>query len=252
MKLNLFVLAFFAAAFLLSGCQKLPDQWYLAGEKAEKDNNLGDAKNAYQKACDGKFVPGCVKLGEIAHNQNDKPTAMAAFQRACELGMPRGCLYVGNFEGDDLKSKAWLLKACEGQEFEACYLLGRKEQKDKNIDKAIEYLGQACRKWEAKACLHAGSIEQKRNNIKEAKSWYKIGCEKGHNQMCIVLGTLEEDPAKAGEYFKIACDKKEWEGCRRLAQIHREQGNNEQAKLYYDRACKNNDAPSCDELKKIK
>ena len=239
--------------FIFSGCSKTPQQWLNVAEKAEKDGHIDDAKDAYQKVCEGNLIHGCLKLGMIYEELKDTPNAMKWMQIACEKGAVKGCFWVGGKETDDIKARHYLAMACKGQEYRACYELGLRWKKEGDMDKAVEFFGKACKKQVKRGCRAAGEVEYKRKNEKKAASWFRMGCEDyGDTQLCIVLGTWETDGGKAAHYFREACRRKDYEGCRRLGEMFERTGKKDDAKRQYDNACKGGDKKACELLEKLK
>lgn len=128
-----------------------------------------------------------------------------------------------------------LAKACEGQFWRGCYVLGRMHADGNGVDKDLE----------------------------KAAELYRRACDGGYTYACFRLGTalakgegVAKDPGRALGLFTAACDKKDAAGCNGVGEAH-EKGwgtaaSRTKALQWYDQACSLGETAGCQNAERLR
>jgi TPR repeat protein len=191
------------------------------GELRMRGVPSADAKvavEAFTRGCDLGSAEACVQLGQSARMgmglKQDPAVATGHYQKACDLGHPAGCARLGlASRGDEAKGIALLDKAltlgrdlCQNDK-KALHCTGSAklaEKKHPALSKRLAEIGFELRR---EACTKG----------KDATACYELGLhyERGDVHQVSIRA--------AADLFKVACERKHADACRRARRLQRAQ-----------------------------
>ncbi|MCP4443956.1 MAG: SEL1-like repeat protein [Myxococcales bacterium] len=231
---------------------------YLAGKGVAL--NRSRAASLFDTACRGGDMTSCENLGGMYLRgvgvRLETGRAVHLMSKGCEAE-PRNCFNLGvmfrDREGKDNAQRAPELfsRACYGGRVDACTELAIRYATGSGVPKdgqrALELRQVACQS-DGLACAHAGIQLLFGSAVpmdeQGAFPYLSRGCESGAPLACAVLGHVYYtgkgtgvDPQKGMKLLEHACHSDVGIGCGYLAQAHRDQGNDQVARQYDQKAC---------------
>jgi len=196
-----------------SSCRRRADQLSKSGQAQE-------ALVLYSKACQLEDVSSCSRAAQLAKSVDSAGMDFQVIKKACLLGDPKLCLTAAiiyekgdqNVPKDERRAEAFYQKACDGDVFQACGLLGKRRNSGKLLRRAC--LGKAY-----SFCYPAALAIQK-NVPKDAMALMKMGCKHDQVEACRTLAVaiskdsrLATQPGEATRYHQRACELKNAKSC---------------------------------------
>jgi len=119
----------------------------------EESGKLAEAKKGYEKALrfNPRHADAYYQLGSIMKKEGNIKEALRLMQRAAELNKEEPDYFLGigfvyfNYLDDNKKAKDNFYRAyaLDDKNFYTCFMLGKAEESDRNIEKAIYYYSKA-------------------------------------------------------------------------------------------------------------
>lgn len=211
-------------------CAELGDM-YANGRGVARD--LGQASQAYQRACDGGAADVCNTLGEIVERsggvEGGTPRAERYYQQACDGGSSPGCLNLGLVAaGREEKERAFALyeRSCNGGWAPGCHQMAASYEQGEgvavDIAKAVAHYSEACDGEYVEGCTAAANLyvagEVITKDVATALKYYgkafqiySEGCQAGIQAECterdrlrntmaiLATGQAAAPPARSGD-----------------------------------------------------
>lgn len=176
-----------------------------APERERARASLPAGAEPFQRACELGSARSCnalaVKLLDGTGVTKDEPRAVALLERGCELKLPMACFNLGytaasgrGMVQDSARAAELYEFGCTGKIGEACNALGDllKDAETPDAKRALVFFEKGCELKATRGCVNAGGLHYFGN------------------------GTAR-DQAKAGRYYRLACDADVGLGCAGLA-----------------------------------
>lgn len=191
----------------------------MAMEGHGTNQDLQQASQLLQKACEGKVGNGCFYLGRINDGlkamdgsglPRDAGKAYEQYREGCSRGVGEACFNVGQMldngrvvDGDAKKLHSRVGKffglACSNGVARGCVNLGAIKYDGTQIKEdrrgALQLFKRACELGEGAGCGHAGSMLLAGEGVaepssSEAAELYYEGCRLGHSRSCLTQGKM--------------------------------------------------------------
>jgi TPR repeat protein len=193
------------------GCTALSAHYSLASDPKKSIELSRKADELFRKACDSGDMKSCGTLGSMYEPDGDRLTAdpklaVSLYRKACNGGHANGCYRLGQLEADPKVRLEFYQRACDMGDGLVCRDLGDAYRTGK---------------------FFGGPSLKIQPNLRTANELYRKACEKAHGFTCLDLGVayhdgnpdwgLGADKKMAVEFFRIACNGEQNEGCFHLA-----------------------------------
>lgn len=232
-----------------TACSDLARAYVYGGKWGSVSGQKSKTAEFYEKACSLKDSWSCRELGKFYEQDGNMAKAYEFYTldveyrdfdttQKCQANDGEACYTLGkkyNSYSDEEKYKQWRLskrdelyqKACDLKYSEACVVLGKGYEEQKDIAKAVEFFAKACKMNESQGCVNAGILYKKGEGI-------------------------AQDISKAADLYKKACELEHSAGCNNLALIYEEKGKTSKAREFYNQACRIGSNKACVNLRNLR
>jgi hypothetical protein len=234
----------------------------MRGEGVARD--LGRAGALLQHACAAHYQPACTRLGEVRLLAGDDVGAEALWRAACDHGEARACVWLDGLRATPSDGCEMLSGACSGHEPLACALLAGRVLDAQCASagvSAIESAAAACERDEPEGCYQLGRALARAGREVDPASREGLtrACEFGHARACELLASWLTEGIQgpqslplAREYDARGCDLGSAPACaalaRSLIRVSRDREHSAQIVRGLERACSANVAGTCRQL----
>lgn len=240
-------------------------------------------------ACDSKECKNgedCFKQAQIYWDKKEFQKSFELYKKACELKSIGACwrmqeIYLYDFEvlnitKDEQKANEYHQKAfefakeaCQEDDGEACYILGRKYNDYFSDEELLELLTKACKLEVGRACLSEKFAKEGQEYFEKGFELINKACKKNSWNDCWLVGTIYDNGSKikrdittARKFYQKALKlaQKEclagdyYQACFALGTFYEDgfgvEKNFKKAKEYYEKSCNVGNSMGC-KLKSI-
>jgi uncharacterized protein len=177
------------------------------------------ADELLEQQCSAGEGAACFAQGEpLARHgsENDAATGRSKITRACTLKYGDACLFLAHHAKSARKALELFELACINDSPRGCHevalRLGARERA-----RIAELHHKACAGNVLAACLRSAELRLATKDRDGAASDLQTACDLGDMPTCDRAGALTNDPKRARELFRRACDAKVASGCAHLA-----------------------------------
>lgn len=236
------------------------------------------ANDKLKKECDKGNTESCYQLGEFydkkggavttKEGQKYQPLATEYYTKACDLGLKKGCEAMGErlfvfgyamIQGEIPDGIDVLRSGCNKyKNFDSCAMLGEilrvGHLGGKNIVEAEMYLKIACGANKGAGCTSLSMLyDTEKQDPFKAFEYSKKACELYDSTGCALLGFayilgkgVLQDTHQALYYLVKSCDMKNAKGCNGAGMVFQRLNNSEDAKKYFKKSCELKYQQGCD------
>jgi len=243
-------------------CRRLAD--LLMGEGDKKA-----AKSWYRRACKREDWEACFSLGELEEESGDILEARAHFSDACKNHHSAACWLEGTIAlqlGEKQQAELIFARLCEEDDklgleswvkVESCFVRGILEEEKGRLDDARQWYLTACDRKSGGGCSSLGLLTARSGKRDEAVKLWEKACNLNDSRGCFLRAVVanEDQIAERKRYFSKACEKKHAAGCKLLALIEKQLGNEAAASTalarsreFYNRDCSAGNNQACQYL----
>lgn len=228
-----------------------------------------------EQECDYGNARACTRAGRNSYGRKKMNEAIRFFSEGCKLNDAAACSAIGDiyYGGDGIKqdyakARQWYNKACDLNNVDACGLLGYMYFTGtgvaQNHDQYMKYYAKQCTLGGKKGCETVAMNGQKRDKkyYKDINTVLSEDCGRGSGDACAAMGAMydlgnlvKRDSEIAVDFFKKACNFKNYFGCYVAGSMYEEGKRLEQnlsaARRFYKRACDLDGEKGCEEYRRL-
>ncbi|MCO4792302.1 MAG: sel1 repeat family protein [Bacteriovoracaceae bacterium] len=214
-------------------------------------NTISSGREQKKKDCDEGMIESCYEYYDemIALNKFEKSVLNKLHVKACDQGIARGCYVLGKeefFQGNVDKAVKFFEKSCLKNHLDSCELVLNEKKYTFNLEE--------CSNGDNEACYLVALKEIGEGKTKEAESRLEMSCEAGHAPSCSKLANLlirKKQVGKAQSLYHKSCKMNDMTSC--FNYRHMTSRNKEERKFALNllKDCQKGNEKACIRLKKI-